>query len=300
MQNWKVTLLMFTMFALIASGCGIPFLSDNAQGGKGDSWEPLSFRKESPSNLPDEVKQRQEKVRHATRDSFSHTEVISGDRTYLILALGQRPTGGYSIQIKQVVQKGNVIQVHGQEVPPAEDAFTTQAFSTPSTVISLSTPKEEVKFDYQIEETEKPQSPSSKKNTSAVPVDDPETRKLDVRSEPQLSFLPDPVKQKVEEFRSRIHGGETVIHHEHQTYLIIALGQRPSGGYGVALDSVLQKERKIHVYARETTPAPDSFSLSALTHPVHVFSLDKLEHPMEFTFHVQTKPSPSDGGETRH
>lgn len=300
MRNWKVTLLMFTMFALVAAGCGTPFHSDDARGGSGKSWEPLQFRQESQNSLPDEVKQRQVEVMQTAGDQFSHTEVNSGDRTYLILALGQRPTGGYSIRINEVVQKGNTIRIHAEEVPPAPDAFTTQAISSPRTVISLASPKGEVKFDYRIGRTKDSKEASPAKPAShAVSVDDPEPRKLDARPEPRLAALPDTVKQKVEELRSRLHGGEAVVHHGDQTYLIIALGQRRSGGYGVALESIQQKDRKIHVHARETAPAPGAFSLSALTNPVHVFSLARPDHPMEYAFHVQTKSSPPGGGEIR-
>lgn len=302
MRNWKVTLLMFTMFALVAAGCGNPFASDSARGSMGKTdEEPLQFQQESQDSLPDEVKQRQVEVMQAAGDKFSHSEIISGDRTYLILSLGQRPTGGYSIRINEVVRKGNTIRIHAEEVPPAQDAFTTEAITYPSIVISLVSPKREVKFDYHIRKTGNLKGSSTRNpGSQAVSVDDPNTLKLDAQPEPRLSALPDVVKQKVEELRSRLHGGKAVIHHKDQTYLIIALGQRRSGGYGIALESIQQKDREIHIHARETVPAPNTVTLSALTNPVHVFSLAKPDQPMEFTFHVQTESSPPDGGKIRN
>ncbi len=53
MPNWKVTLLMFTMFALVAAGCGNPFASDSARGSMGKTdGEPLNFSKNHKTACP--------------------------------------------------------------------------------------------------------------------------------------------------------------------------------------------------------------------------------------------------------
>lgn len=299
MRNWKVALLMFTLYALVAAGCGTPFASEDARGASGESREEsLPFQQESPQSLPDEVKQKQAEVRQVGGNGIYHTEVRSGDRIYLILSLGQRPTGGYSIRVNEVVRKGNTVRINAEEVPPSKNTFTTQAISRPNTVISLKQPKGEVQFNYQIRQTE-PKKHSHKSPSSPSTVDDPNIQKLDAHPEPHLSTLPDPVKQKVEEVCSRTQGGEAVIHHGGKTYLIIALGLRRSGGYGISLEGIHQRNREIHVYARETVPAPGSVSISALTYPVRVFSLEKPNEQADISFHVQTKASPPGGKETR-
>lgn len=293
MQNWKVALLMFTLSTLVGAGCGTPFASEDARGASGEPREePLPFQQESPQNLPDGVHQKQAELSQTGKEGVSHTEVRSGNRIYLILSLGQRSTGGYSLRVNDVIQKGNTIQVNAEEVPPPKDAFTTQVISRPNTVISLKAPRREVEFRYRIRQAKR-----STVKTSTI--DQPDIQKLDARPEPHLSTLPDPVKQKVEELRSHTQGGEEIIHHGGKAYLIISLGLRRSGGYGISLEGIHRQNRGIHVYARETVPDPGSVSISALTTPVRVFSLKKPDEPADFTFHVQTKSSPPGGKENR-
>ncbi|MDA8354002.1 MAG: protease complex subunit PrcB family protein [Firmicutes bacterium] len=155
MHNWKVALLMMMIVALIgAGGCTPFFASDDAKAREPDGdGAPLSFQEESAEKLPEAVKKIRSEVMAADSEKLSHREVRSGDRTYLILSLGQRPTGGYAIQVEKVVRKGDTIQVIAEESPPPKGSFNTQVITQPTTVISLETPDEEVQYRYRLKES---------------------------------------------------------------------------------------------------------------------------------------------------
>ncbi|PTX58301.1 protease stability complex PrcB-like protein [Melghirimyces profundicolus] len=172
MRKWKVALFMLLMVSLIGSGgCGSPDASDDSKGGASNfEKQTLSFQQESPKQLPEKVKKEQAEVMKESADSgkSSLTEVRAGDRTYLILSLGQRPTGGYSIRVNEVVKKGDTIRVVAEEVPPAKGSFTTQALTKPTVVISVKSPDEKVRFRYQIKEPDTEQQ--------LPPADDPDVK----------------------------------------------------------------------------------------------------------------------------
>lgn len=50
----------------------------------------------------------------------------------------------------------------------------------------------------------------------------------------------------------------------------VAAGQRPSGGYEIAVDHVTQADGELTVQVVETTPGPNCLSTSSLTQPVDV------------------------------
>ncbi|SMO61804.1 protease complex subunit PrcB family protein [Melghirimyces algeriensis] len=157
MKLWKVALLMMFLVGSIGiSGCGSLFASDDSRGGTADSEEQsLSFKEESMEQLPVEVQHKHMEVMNASKDGLSHTEVRHGDKTYIILSLGQRPTGGYSIRVNEVVKKGTTIHVIAEEMAPSKETITTQAISHPFTVISLKTPDQDVQFTYKVQEAPK-------------------------------------------------------------------------------------------------------------------------------------------------
>jgi hypothetical protein len=51
--------------------------------------------------------------------------------------------------------------------------------------------------------------------------------------------------------------------------LVAALGEKPSGGFDIVIDSVTRHERGAIVYVTETSPGPNCMTTGALTQPVH-------------------------------
>ena len=51
--------------------------------------------------------------------------------------------------------------------------------------------------------------------------------------------------------------------------VVAAMGEKASGGFDIAIDSVTVHERGVIVYVTETSPGSNCMTTGALTHPVH-------------------------------
>lgn len=63
---------------------------------------------------------------------------------YVLVAAGERPTGGYSVEVQRVVQRTGRAEVYYRVIAPPPDAMVTQAFTYPYALIRLEEPAEEV------------------------------------------------------------------------------------------------------------------------------------------------------------
>lgn len=58
------------------------------------------------------------------------------------LFLGQKNTGGYSIKVKDVVEKGGKIYVSVEEITPKPGGMATMAISNPYTIVKINATKD--------------------------------------------------------------------------------------------------------------------------------------------------------------
>lgn len=81
---------------------------------------------------------------------------------------------------------------------------------------------------------------------------------------------------------NREKGGTTTIKEGDSVYLVIAAGEKPTGGYDVEVVSVGDSEGKVEVVYRVTSPAADAMVTQALTYPVKVLKVNTFDLPVEF------------------
>jgi hypothetical protein len=55
----------------------------------------------------------------------------------VVVALGQRPTGGYSVRVESVAERGGVLEISAVEEAPGPSCLTTQALTQPFVVIAV-------------------------------------------------------------------------------------------------------------------------------------------------------------------
>ncbi|MGI6603851.1 MAG: protease complex subunit PrcB family protein [Firmicutes bacterium] len=67
-----------------------------------------------------------------------------------------------------------------------------------------------------------------------------------------------------------------------ETYLVVTRGVKPTGGYAVEIESVVDTGEEIEVQVRYVDPAPDAIVTQALTYPVALAVLPKVEKPVRF------------------
>ncbi|WP_134698560.1 protease complex subunit PrcB family protein [Ammoniphilus sp. YIM 78166] len=92
---------------------------------------------------------------------------------------------------------------------------------------------------------------------------------------------PTAVDQAVNSLKKK--GGTKVIHKDGATWVIIALGQKPSAGYAVGIEKVEQSHGKIVVRYAEKTP--QGMAASMITYPYTVIKMPQTDLPV----HIQAK-----------
>ena len=103
------------LLALAASGAsGIPFKRATA---------------EERSSLAKKVRRVRRAPPSVTLEKRGEEE--QGDRVFIVAALGEKPTGGYRIEITQVSLHGSTLTVEARVTVPPKGAILTQALTYP-------------------------------------------------------------------------------------------------------------------------------------------------------------------------
>jgi len=71
-------------------------------------------------------------------------EVDFRRESVIAIFIGQRPNGGYGIELEQVTIEDGEVYISVRETEPAEDAITTQALTSPWVMLSVTRPELEV------------------------------------------------------------------------------------------------------------------------------------------------------------
>jgi len=90
------------------------------------------------------------------------------------------------------------------------------------------------------------------------------------------------IQQELEKIKSR--GGVSIVHDEEYTYVLLALGERKTGGYEIKVLEVEKKreanEEYILVKAKEKRPDPGDMVIQVITYPVSVYQIPKTTLPI--------------------
>ncbi|MEO0299884.1 MAG: protease complex subunit PrcB family protein [candidate division WOR-3 bacterium] len=77
---------------------------------------------------------------------------IDFDKYMLICTfMGEKPTGGFSIEIKKIVENDREISVYVKEISPGKNCIVTMAFTQPYHIVLLKKSKKKIKFYYEEE-----------------------------------------------------------------------------------------------------------------------------------------------------
>lgn len=77
---------------------------------------------------------------------------INFDKSMVIAVLqGQKPTGGYAIEIEKITEYPNYIEIIIKETSPGDNCITTQALTSPFHIIEMERSKKEIKFTFKQE-----------------------------------------------------------------------------------------------------------------------------------------------------
>lgn len=97
----------------------------------------------------------------------------------------------------------------------------------------------------------------------------------------QYVSLPYPKEVEAAFNNLRQTGGSQVVQGDKQTYVVISLGQRSTGGYRVVVDGVKPDAKgNLIVSAHEVKPAPGKMTIQVITYPSTVIAIPKTTLPV--------------------
>lgn len=64
--------------------------------------------------------------------------------------------------------------------------------------------------------------------------------------------------------------------------VVVALGARPTGGYGIIVDRAYERDDRLEIVVRKQTPGKTCFNTQAVTQPVDIVRLPKTERSVVF------------------
>lgn len=268
--------MLLFMIVLGLTGCGGD-RSDKEGSGKTE----LTIHSVAKKELPKEVKSKMDELTDSKKEG--EATVRKGDRIYLLVALGERSTGGYSVDFTKAELADGKLHVYAKEKTPSKDSAVTQAITYPVEVGYVETDSAENIKEYQfhVEKDSKGDKDRSKGKTE-----------LTIHSVSK-NELPMEAKTKMDELNNTKKEGNAILRKGNRIYLFVALGERSTGGYSVDFTKAeLEDGTKLHVYAKERTASKDSAVTLAITYPVGVgyVEIDLPESIKEYQFHVEKAP----------
>ncbi|WP_316633787.1 protease complex subunit PrcB family protein [uncultured Flavobacterium sp.] len=135
----KKVILVLAVFALVS--CGAKKTSDSKA-----LYEVLTEQSDGGGNIkffeiltePNEIKMLENDPLLAHK--MNHNDI--GNSNYVILNMGEKNTGGYSIGVEKVEETDKNIIITVKENNPAPDAMVTQVITYPYTVVKIHSKKD--------------------------------------------------------------------------------------------------------------------------------------------------------------
>ncbi len=132
-QKWMFLLLI--LIFLSVAGCAQEKLP--AEPANGEGVEVIM-----PDQLPAEV---EEWIEESMQDFAAQTYRLEGV-LYLLVTYGEKPTGGYGVEITDIAMQDEQVVVTAEFTEPAEDEMVTQALTYPYDLAMIEDPDLPVEF----------------------------------------------------------------------------------------------------------------------------------------------------------
>jgi hypothetical protein len=129
------------------------------------SEETIPVTRVREGDLPDEVRTWFNNIRRLDAMPTANTKEY-GDKTYLYVSWGQRPTGGYEVTILEAVRENDEIVVRVRYSRPPPDAMVTQVITYPFDLATIPVTGYPVRFVQA--HSEAPRSPATLRGTDIM------------------------------------------------------------------------------------------------------------------------------------
>ncbi len=126
-------IMMLAGMLLFISACGAPV----------EPYEPM---KPDETTLPDELPAEVEAWVEGSIDRFMAQTLEYEGLLYLLVTYGEKPTGGYVVEIIEIKEEEDKLVVTAHFTEPAEDEIVTQALTYPYDLAMIDDPGLPVEF----------------------------------------------------------------------------------------------------------------------------------------------------------
>lgn len=171
---------------------------------------------------------------------------------YALVAAGKKPTGGYSVEINKasyITEK--TAYINASVISPSSDMMVTQVISYPHMLIKITN----------INKLNKVEGKVTDKKAESYPVE----IAYEVIT---YDYLESNNTLKNWYNSNNIKPGISYIRDGEFMYVLIAAGEKPTGGYSISLDELLLSSKDtVSIKATIVPPAEDSFVIMMLTYP---------------------------------
>lgn len=200
----------------------------------------------------------------------------------LAVFMGQKKSGGYSVTIDKALQSGQNLTVHVTEKSPAPDTFVTQVLTAPAHWVSLSKVSGQVTFQRGQTTLPSPQpTPSATERNSTM-------RPLAKTANSQIRELRQTVVRDQTTWKNlwQEHTGSDAdlptVNFEEDMVLALFMGEKPTGGYSLAIQEMLTEGNGLKVIYQEIKPAADAMVIQVLTAPALMVAVPKMSGAVRF------------------
>jgi len=135
MKKVQVFVVMLVVMILLVAGCaqeGVPV-------------EPVNDQEEE-AILPDQLPEEIETWIEDSKDQFAAQTYELEGILYLLVTYGEKPTGGFDVEITNIVVQDEKVEVTVEFTEPGEDDMVTQALTYPYDLAMLEDPGLPVEF----------------------------------------------------------------------------------------------------------------------------------------------------------
>lgn len=134
--------------ALMACGQGRPMTGDRSPQGAGIEVRELAAGLHGgPSEPTEAVISNPERLTAVWPAAAERPAIDFSREAVILVALGQRPTGGYEVEITTVQARGDTAVVLYVERRPGPRCMTTQALTSPYHIVAIAPPPGSVRFE---------------------------------------------------------------------------------------------------------------------------------------------------------
>ncbi len=121
------------IYACVNSGGGLLSGQPGETSDQGTETGAVTFQKAALEDLSGDIRNSV----HLDRAEQGYDILQSGSDYYLVVYAGERPTGGYAVEITAITSGGEKTQVTVREAAPAQGAMVTQALTYPFDIVKL-------------------------------------------------------------------------------------------------------------------------------------------------------------------